>query len=196
MFEPAFDMEDELPKVAILASFLEDDSNPLFLPLHAFNPDVLVTNKLDLLFVHGASIEEREHLTAICDQHCCVTAFIDNPSNDVLVIEQVMRNLKGKLDSAEMPNNIDIADIREIANSADYLLAFNSKLALTAFLSSDTLGSLVGAVYLAHGGESLKEYKMMNSTLSHSLTDYAYFTSSFLYEGQGECTALVAVKCQ
>lgn len=98
-----------------------------------------------------------------------------------------------KLFSNEVPHNIDIADIRKLNQSSDYLLAFNNKYSALEFMETQRLGTLSGGVYLAHCNTSLDEYEAVNKELNRYMSGYGFLCSSFHSSGHSECTILLGI---
>ncbi|PKF49354.1 hypothetical protein AT251_19455 [Enterovibrio nigricans] len=106
----------------------------------------------------------------------------------------MVRSIKGKLDSNEIPNNIDVADVRTLLNNSHHLFAFDNKAALVDFVWGNQIGDATGVIYLAHGDIDLEDHGKANKEISDVLPPYAFFTSSIFFAGKRACSALVGVK--
>ncbi|MGI2174569.1 hypothetical protein [Shewanella ulleungensis] len=186
--------EPDLLRVGISAPVKELDEVDIFIQLHLLSKASIVEARLDLLLVCGASVQQREFLLETTGSIGCIVVFIDNPFNDTSAILNVMLNVKGKLDSNQMPNNIDIADIKNLADQADYLLAFDSFAALQDFFDSAILDRFVGAIHLSHDNTDLETYEKQNQSIGKFLSSYAYFTSSVYLNGKAQCTVLLGMQ--
>ncbi|WP_182020300.1 hypothetical protein [Vibrio diabolicus] len=193
MFEPiAVDM-DEL-QLAVSLPDLDSVSNAVFVPLEGIVDSPILDSSLDALFVSGLFPEQSRELAAVCEAKRLELVVFENPSNDKAAIKDVVLNITDKLFSDEMPNNIDIADIRNLNQSSDYLFAFNSKCSALDFMETQGLGVVIGGVYLAHGNTDLDEYKAVNKELSHYISEYGFLCSSIHSPGYSECTILFGIK--
>ena len=193
MFEPA----QELAQVKVglttatklaNAHFVEAD---FYLPIDNLPKNAILEANFDLLLVSGASPTKTLSIQEVCNTYGCAVAFFDNISDEYDPIWNVMTNLKAKLDSREMPNNLDVADVRQLAVTSEMLLAFNSHI---SYLQRSAIGSVVGCIYLAHGNITIDDYTQVNREIASMLAPSASFISSLLVEGVGECTAIIAIK--
>ncbi|TOB46381.1 hypothetical protein CGK04_24500, partial [Vibrio parahaemolyticus] len=64
--------------------------------------------------VSGLSPNRKRYLSAVCKELGTLFIAFDNPSNDMLAINDAVSNLIGKLVTNELPNNIDLADIKNL----------------------------------------------------------------------------------
>lgn len=193
MFEPIEIDMDEL-QLAISLPALDFVPNGTFIPLEDILSSSLQDSNFDALFVSGLLPEQSEKLVQECADKGLELVNFENPSNDLAAIHDVVLNLAGKLFSDEMPNNIDIADIRNFNQSSDFLFAFNRKSSALDFMKVQDLGVIVGGVYLAHGGTELDEYEAVNKELTNQISEYGFLCSSFYGLGRSECTILLGVK--
>ena len=193
MFEPIEIDMDEL-QLAISLPELASVPNGTFIPLEDILGSTLQDSNFDALFVSGLFPEQSRKLVQMCAGKGFELVNFENPANDLTAIHDVVLNLSGKLFSDEMPNNIDIADIRNLNQSSDCLYAFNRKSSALDFIAAQELGAIVGGVYLAHGGTELDEYETVNKELTNHISEYGYLCSSFYGLGRSECTILLGVK--
>lgn len=193
MFEPSFD-DDDRANVIISVPETLSEGGEQSIPLEQLSANRIAEIAFDLLLVGAAKPDQAPRILEACCLHQRDVALVGNPANDASVVCNVIRNIKGKLDSNALPNNIDVADIREFVRCSDDLFAFNNHLALFDFLATAQLGDHVAALYLAHRNTDVDSYARITKEIATHLTDSAYFTSSFYYEGLGECTALIGVR--
>ncbi|MDN3699260.1 hypothetical protein QWY97_18240 [Vibrio cortegadensis] len=193
MFEPIEIDMDEL-QLAISLPDLDSVPNGTFIPLEDILGSSLQVSNFDALFVSGLCPEQSEKLVQVCAGKGLELVNFENPSNDLAAIHDVVQNLTGKLFSDEMPNNIDIADIRNLNQSSDFLFAFNRKSSALDFMAAQEFGVIVGGVYLAHAGTELDEYEAVNKELTNHISEYGFLCSSFYGLGRSECTILLGVK--
>ncbi|MEZ9701954.1 hypothetical protein AB4455_24195 [Vibrio sp. 10N.261.46.E12] len=193
MFEPIEIDMDEL-QLAISLPELDSVPNGVFIPLEDILDFSSQDSNFDALFVSGLYPEQSKTLIQACAGKALELVNFENPSNDLAAIHDVVLNLVGKLFSDEMPNNIDIADIRNLNQSSDFLFAFNRKSSALDFMAAQALGVIVGGVYLAHGGTELDEYEAVNKELTNHISEYGFLCSSFYGLGRSECTILLGVK--
>ncbi len=133
-------------------------------------------------------------ITTACGAVGCIVAFVGNPSNDDAVALNVIENVKGKLDAHEMPNNIGIADIRLLADEADYLLAFDDEASLFQFLETTPAEQHSGGIYLASGRVTLEAFADMNERIDALISPHAYLVSSFYSAATSECSVVLGVR--
>lgn len=193
MFAPRGLDIDEL-QLAISLPELDSVSNGVLIPLNRLVDSPLLDPSLDALFVSGLFPEQSRNLIATCESKGLELVVFENPSNDLTAIKDVVLNITDKLYSNEMPNNIDLADIRNLNRSSDYLFAFNSKRAALNFMDAQEFGVVIGSLYLAHGGTELDEYEAVNKELSHYISRHGFLCSSLHSSGSSECTILLGIK--
>lgn len=193
MFEPAQTDADVL-KIAVSLPDRETVSNGDFIPLESLATSLFEDARFDAVFVSGLSPEQSQLLSQTCADLGVELIVFDNPSNRVTVIEDVVINITDKLFSDEMPNNIDLIDIRYINQCSDHLFSFNNKVSALHFLEEQDLGSVIGGVYLAHGDTELTEFEVTNNELLNYFSDSGFLCSSFHYFGRSECTILLGIK--
>ena len=197
-----FELAEELEQVKIgitaatkiaKAHFVEAD---FYLAIDSLSESAISKARLDLLLVSGASPAKKLSIKQVCDEHDCTAAFFDNISNEHEhePIWNVKTNLKAKLYSQEMPNNLDIADVRLLTDASEVLLAFNCHKTLFSYLQRSAIETVVGCIYLAHGNITVDDYTQVNRKIANMLAPSASFISSILFDGVGECTAIVAIK--
>ena len=196
MFEPAVEMEKVKVGIAAAAKYSESYFAKLthYMPLNILTEEALQAKQLDLLLVHGASAAQTRLIDKACATQNCAVATIDSSGSDSQASCNVMLNLKAKLDSDEMPNNLDVVDVRHLAACSSQLLAFDNHQELFNYLQSAADANLKGCIYLAHGDISLDIYTELNNRISSLLPSSALFISSLLFAGRAECTAIVAVQ--
>lgn len=154
----------------------------------------LLDSSFDTLFISGLLSEDRQALSELCDKIGTDFVVVENPSNDSAAIHDVIMNIVGKLYADEMPNNIDVVDIRNLNECSDILFAFHTKSSALDFLNAQELGDLVGGVYLGHGKIELSEYEATNKALLNHFSDNGYLCSSLYGLGHSECTILLGIK--
>ncbi len=193
MFVPLIDDTDEL-KLGISAPDYDLQEVEYFVPLAELSDALIEERSFDLLFVSGATAIQIQSVIEMCEKVGTVVVLIENPSNDTQAIRDVISNLSGKLLSDEMPNNLDVADVRNINRDSDLLLAFNSKQTAIDFLESGRLGQALCGIYLAHGGADLSEYESTSNQLLSYISEYGYLCSSFYSRGRSEVTILLGIR--
>lgn len=193
MFEPVESVADEL-QVGICIPNLASLENGYSIATDKLTESTLSHIRLDALFVSGLSLKQHSDLSKICLLHHVELVVFDNPKKDSTAIRDVVINLTNKLASKEMPNNLDLADIRSLNQSSDCLFAFNSKESAIDFIKYQQLGAVVGGIYLAHGDVGLGEYESTNNALLHYFSEKAILCSSFLSVGVSDCTILLGIK--
>ncbi|MDH5979516.1 hypothetical protein BCU26_011535 [Vibrio splendidus] len=193
MFEP---IESEIDELQLAISLPELDSvvNGTLLPFEALTASSLSDSIFDALFVSGTFAEQSKELSQVCVDKRIELVVLENPTNDLTVIHDVVINLVDKLFSDEMPNNIDLADLRLLNQYSDHLLAFNHKCAAINYMSTQKLGVVMGGVYLAHGQTDLDEYENTNQDLIHHIPETGFLCSSYHSLGRSECTILIGIK--
>lgn len=195
MFEPFEPFEEEPVKIIISANQKVDlQSNACFVPLSDLSESRVHAEKADLLLVHGAQPQVSESIKAWGDSVGCVVASLDNALTDGALALRVMSNIKGKLDAHEMPANIDIADIRNLAEDSNKLLGFDSFDHLYAFLDSVNTDDIRGILFLLHGHVTERLYRETGTKIREYMPDNAILYLSAFSKGQGNCTALVGIK--
>ncbi|MBD0786280.1 hypothetical protein HUO09_07975 [Vibrio sp. Y2-5] len=193
MFEPTESVADEL-HIAISLPNTVALENGYSIATNDLTESILSDIPFDALFVSGLSPKQSSELSKICLLHHVEFVVFDNPNNDSTAIRDVVINLTNKLLSKEMPNNLDLADIRNLNQSSDYLFAFNSEDAAFNFMRYQQLGVVVGGIYLAHGDVGLGEYESTNNALLRYFSEKAILCSSFLSVGLSDCTILLGIK--
>ncbi|UUM32327.1 hypothetical protein [Vibrio japonicus] len=193
MFEPLIDNNDEL-KLGISAPEPDFQALDYFVPLVELSDALIVERSFDILFVSGASEKQTQSIAESCEKVGTVVVFIENPSNDRQAIGDVINNLSGKLLSKEMPNNLDVADVRNIDRDSDVLFAFNRKQTALDFLESAGFGEVVSGIYLSHNGADLSEYESTSKQLLSHISDGGYLCSSFYSSGRSEVTILLGIR--
>ena len=198
MFEEVTD-SDEL-QLAIALPDLESLPFGQFIPFDRVAEPSVLKPGLDALFVGSLSdhltVDKRSQLSQTCEDNGIELVQFENPSNDLAVICDVIVNLAGKLFSDEMPRNISIADIRNINLYSDCLFAFNNVRSALSFLETQSLGSVVGGVFLAHGEVTLSEYEAAGDKLLRHFAEEGFLCSSIYASGSSECTVLLGMQYQ
>lgn len=192
MFEPEFDLF-EIDELKIAVSLPNIDSITLgeLVPFSEITTSGALNTSLDALFVSGLEFEQLEHLSKRCEQSKIELTFFENPTSDALAIQNVVLNLVDKLYSNQMPNNIDVADIRNLNNSSDFLFAFDSKYKALDFLQSQNVGTVIGGVYLA---QDMDEYEKTGSELGSYVSEYGYLCVSLHTQRRSESTIMLGIK--
>ncbi|WP_394205213.1 hypothetical protein [Shewanella waksmanii] len=147
----------------------------------------------DLILVESATKQYTAPLIQMQQQSSCSILFINNPSNDRHAITQVCANISAKLYSDEMPNNLDVADMRLFDSINHHLFAFNSLSDAIDFLQSNPSVTVTAALYLAHNVANLAHYQQAMADLAANLNDNCSFFTSMLDTGQGQCSILVCL---
>ncbi|MDD1780212.1 hypothetical protein LRP49_03265 [Enterovibrio sp. ZSDZ35] len=192
MFEPI--LEDDDIRIGVSAPSMIGEDIDLFIPFDALSASSISEKKLDLLFLCGVTPEQAKPVINATDLGNCVIAYVESTTHNIDAIWHAVRSIKGKLDSKEMPNNIDVTDIRTLLNNSHHLFAFDNKAALVDFVWGNQIGDATGVIYLAHGDIDLEDYGKVNKEISDVLPPYAVFTSSIFFAGNDACSALVGVK--
>lgn len=193
MFEPA-ETDADVLKIAVSLPRREAVSNGDFIPLEKLEVSLSEDARFDAVFVSGLSPEQSQSLAQRCADLDVDLIVFESPSNHVTAIEDVVINMTDKLFSDEMPDNIDLIDIRYINQCSDSLFAFNNKASALYFLEEQDLGSVIGGVYLAHGNTELTEFETTNNELLNRFSDSGFLCSSFHYFGRSECSILLGIK--
>ncbi|UXI03896.1 hypothetical protein [Photobacterium sp. TY1-4] len=193
MFEPLIADRDEL-KLGISAPEAGSVDQEYFIPLSQLSKALILDSSFDLLLVSGASPQQAQIVTASCEKSATVVAFVESPSADMTAIWDVMVNLSGKLFSNEMPDNIDVADVRNLVQDSDVLFAFNCKNTAIDYLADQDSGEVVGGIYLAHRHTDLAEYESTNQQLLRYISAYGYLSSSVYRRGRADSTILLGIR--
>ena len=193
MFEP---LEPQEEQVIVGLSALNKSTQldcDYFIPFNQLSEDVIADLQLDLLLVSGASALQTALVKFWCEEIGCVAACVESLEHDEKVVEQVIANVKTKLDGSEFPNNIDVADIRYLTDDDHQLMAFDSEEKLIAFLSDEDCPCVTGLLCLVQGEFDLESYQTCSNKLSACLSDNVTFFYSYCSQGMGECSALISV---
>ncbi|KXF80769.1 hypothetical protein [Enterovibrio coralii] len=192
MFEPI--TEDEEARIGLAGAFIETHNDSLFISgTHLCDAEIESKN-LDLLLVNGTEVPNAKQLCEGLRVGRCIVACIESLDGNADTVRHVISSMKGKLDSKEMPNNVDIADIRTLMDNADNLYAFDDQARLIDFLTFNAIGDATSILYLAHGDVDLEDYGATNKAISNALPPYAYFQSSVFFKGKQQCSAIVGVR--
>ena len=193
-----FEVERDVVRIGIAATTNKAQEMDFFIPLESLSTSascgIISDSRLDLLLVSGATPQQIDMITTACGAVGCIVAFVGNPSNDDAVVWNVIENVKGKLDSYEMPNNIGIADIRLLADEADYLLAFDDEASLFQFLETTPAEQHSGGIYLASGRVTFEAFTGMNERIDDLISPCAYLVSSFYSAATSECSVIIGVR--
>lgn len=197
-----FELIEEVDEVQLAISLpgLESVSSGKFIPFDRLVGDALQESYFDALFTGGFSKdygeEKSRELLRICAEKRIELVVFENPANDLAVIQDVVLNIADKLFSNEHPNNLGIADIRNLNLYSDHLYAFNSKQSALDFLQTLGLVNVVGGVFLAHENTSLSEYEATGNELLRYFNEEGFLCSSIHSSGRGECTILLGIEKQ
>ena len=198
MFEEVTDC-DEL-QLAIALPELESVPYGQLISLDSIIESLALKSGFDAIFVGGLNdhltVDKRRQLSQACDDNGIELVQFENPSNDLTVIGDVVLNLAGKLFSDEIPRNVSIADIRNINLYSDCLFAFNSMRSALDFLEAQSLGSVVGGVFVAHDDATLSEYEAAGDKLLSHFAEEGFLCSSIYASGSSECSILLGVEYQ
>ncbi|USD39497.1 hypothetical protein [Ferrimonas sp. SCSIO 43195] len=200
MFEPMAELEPVQVGLAFADSIESHRSGAILpvqlsaTPLAQLSATSIAASGLDLLLVGGASSQQIETITEACDSCGCIVAFIDGHGGDKQVAWNAMVNIKAKLEAHEMPANLGVTDVRELASLADALLAFDSEQSLLEFLHATATERHCGVIYLASGSVGLARYSEMNQAIAAVLSPSAYFVSSVYSANSHDCIALVGIR--
>ncbi|OLQ86305.1 hypothetical protein BIY22_11695 [Vibrio panuliri] len=194
MFEPLEDIEEPI-KIGISApqksTLLDVD---YFIPFSELSDEVLSTLKLDLLFVVGASPLQTALVKHWSQDLGCIAACVETIDKQASCAESVIANIKQKFETGEFPNNVDVADIRYLADDDNQLLAFNNKEKLAQFLSDESCPYVDSVFYLMHGDFTAERFGEEHKQVAQYISENATIFYSYLAGGLGDCTALVAVR--
>ena len=193
MFEP-IEMELDELNIAIYAPNNQFSTDVNLLSESELTEPVLNSKKLDALFVSSNDLNQSKHLIELCQISDTLLLVFDNPSNDMSAVSRVIENLIAKLQSHEMPNNLDVVDLRSLSESSDFLFAFDSHSSACDFLDVQNLGKVVGGVHLAHRVTELSQYENATNQLLDRFPDTAYLCASIYSDGIGESTTVVGIK--
>ncbi|MEJ2764834.1 hypothetical protein VV869_12830 [Photobacterium sp. MCCC 1A19761] len=193
MFEPLSADMGEL-KLGIAAPEAGSVDQKYFIPLSQLSEILILDSSFDLLLVSGASPQQAQVVAESCEKSGTVVAFVESPFHDTTAIWDVMANISGKLFSTEMPNNIDVADVRNLVQDSDVLFAFNRINAAIDYLENRASGEVVGGIYLAHRHTNLAEYESTNQQLLSYVSEYGYLSSSFYSGGRSDSTILLGIR--
>ena len=193
MFEPIEIELDEL-KIAAYVPINQFSEGVNYLSESELSEPKLRRKKLDALLVSSNVLDQTKQLITSCQHSDTLLLVFDNPSNDMSAVSRVIENLMAKLLSHEMPNNLDIADLRNLSESSDFLFAFDNHSAACDFLDAQNLGKVVGGVHLAHKVTELSHYENATNQLLDRFPDTAYLCASIYSDGVGESTTVIGIK--
>lgn len=193
MFQP-IEMELDEPKIAAYAPSNEFSEGVNHLSESELTEPELNRKKLDALLVSSNSLNQTKQLINLCQHSDTLLLVFDNPSNNMSAVSRVIDNLMAKLLSHEMPNNLDIVDLRNLSDSSDFLFAFDNHSAACDFLDAQSLGKVVGGVHLAHKVTELSQYEDATNQLLDRFPDTAYLCASIYSDGVGESTTVIGIK--
>ncbi len=173
MFEP-IDIEEQSISIDIIDSPLDTFSD---------SPDLIL------------SFGNVQHYKALTERYN--VAVIDDKRSAKSVATDVMTNLKHKLLAREMPANLDIADVRSLANDCEYIQAFSDLDALCDELAKIEAPKIAATVILVlHGKMTEQEYAEKSQRVGALLSEYALYFVSYQFEPKVDCeiTALIGVR--
>lgn len=147
----------------------------------------------DLLIVTGANMTQAQEILMRCRINHCPVLFIANPSNDDHIARTVASNIKAKLVSKTMPDNLDVADLRLFSDPSAHLFAFSSLDSAVDFLRANSTANISAALLLAHGQIDVNQYQQANEQIAAELPSHCSFYSSVHAAGEGECSVLFCV---
>lgn len=188
------DVEQEVLQLAIALPSLESVTHGKLIPIDILNEALRLEENLDALFVSDLPTEQFQEISRFCHEKAIELVVFDHPLKDQAVIKDVVLNLADKFYSDEMPANVGIADIRNLNQSSDTLLAFNSMPSALEFMTTSNSGVITGGVLLVHGDNGLGAYKNMCEELLKHFSEESFLCSSLLSTGRSECTILLGVK--
>lgn len=195
MFEPIEIELDEL-KIAAYTPTHNCSDGINHLSESDLSEAVLSRKKLDALLVSSSGINQSQQMIGLCQLSDTLLLVFDNPSNDMSAVYRVIDNLIGKLQSHEMPNNLDIVDLRNLSEGSDFLFAFDNHSAVCDFLDAQNLGKVVGGVHLAHKVTELSQYENATDQLLDRFPNTAYLCSSIYSDGIGDSTTVIGIKSE
>ena len=193
MFEP-IEMELDEPQIAAYAPSNEFSEGVNHLSESELSESILRSKKLDALLVSSNSLNQTKQLNTLCQHSDTLLLVFDSPSNDMSAVARVIENLMAKLLSHEMPNNLDVVDLRNLLESSDFLFAFDNHSAACDFLDAQNLGKVIGGVHLAHKVIELSQYENATNLLLDRFPDTAYLCASIYSDGVGESTTVIGIK--
>lgn len=188
-----FEDEFDQVRIGVSASNSIECLDGHFFSFAQLTGDMIRSERLDLLFVLGASPLQTALVKSWCDETCCVAACVEGGSIENNSAEIVAVNIKRKLEGNEFPNNVDVSDVRRLADDDNQLIAFTDKTGLVEFLNGPAHESIRGILYLMHGEFCVDRFRDESQALKDGLSGNATLYYSYLSGGEGECTALVAV---
>ncbi|WMN57870.1 hypothetical protein NI390_16400 [Vibrio fluvialis] len=191
MFEPPSPIEE----VQIAVSFPGLDSIDLgtFIPPDSLSIKQLASSSFDALIVSGLSVDKEQEIASYCEKIGTLFIIFGSPSNDKQAIKDAISNITGKLYSHEMPNNFDLADLRNLKRHSEQIYAFNDSRKTLDFLALENTGEVTGAIYLSHGRAIKNDCKdICNELLTHILRNGTLCFSSYA-PAYTECTILVGI---
>ncbi|MEF1230250.1 hypothetical protein QTO02_22680, partial [Vibrio fortis] len=115
MFEPV-EIELDALKIAAYAPINQFSESVNYLSESELSEPKLRSVKLDALLVSSNVLNQTKQLITLCRQSDTLLLVFDNPSNDMSAVSRVIENLMAKLLSHEMPNNLDIVDLRNLSD--------------------------------------------------------------------------------
>ncbi|WP_194437823.1 hypothetical protein [Vibrio fluminensis] len=194
MFKSKDELKDQV-KIGVAA----DDSNHIlgiehYLPFSQLTDELMQQLGLDLLFVIGASPLQTALVKYWGSEQGCIVACLETLNRDVEIAERVIINIKSKLEGVELPHNINVGDIRHLAQDDNQLLVFNQIKHLKDFLDDPDCPYVESLLYLMHGEFSVERFEIEQEAFSQCLSQETLTFYSHLTNGLGECTALVSVK--
>lgn len=182
-------------KIIISANQSADlQSTSDFVPLSELSESRVHAEKADLALVYGAGTLVGKEIKTWCDDIGCVVALLDNELTETALAMRVMSNIKGKLDAHEMPDNIDIADIRNLAEDSSKLIGFDNPEYLYSFLETSATDEIAGIVFLLHGAVTEHMFQETAEKIREYMPDNSILYFSAFSKGQGKCSALVGIK--
>jgi hypothetical protein len=191
MFEPSIPTEEV--RIAVSLPIINSIDYGTFISLDALSKEQLTNSTFDALMVSGLSPNRKRYLSAVCKELGTLFIAFDNPSNDMLAINNAVSNLIGKLVTNEVPNNIDLADIKNLMQCSELLYAFNDSRIALDFLATQKAGETTGAIYFSHGRTDMKKCEeICNELLSH-ISQHGNLCFSVFEPGDSECTILLGI---
>ncbi|WP_017220427.1 hypothetical protein [Moritella dasanensis] len=189
-----FELIDEEPVNIVIATVEKNELMPSIFAFSDLSESQLRSEKVDFLMVYGATEIVNDRLKVPCDNTGCVLAVIDSELTNTDLATQVMTNIKGKLDGHEMPNNLDICDIRQLAEDAHKLVGFDCLDKLHQFLQRAESRTVIGVVLLLHGRVDEAIFSDAGQRIQKHISDFSVLYLSVFSKGIGRCSALVGIK--
>ncbi|TKB57503.1 hypothetical protein [Ferrimonas aestuarii] len=189
MFEPT-ELQRCQPKLALVTATAVRLSDGSSANWRAIESD----SCWDLILACGLSQRQHQKLAELTELQGVCVANIETPTADSQAAVNVAEHLLGKLSSRTMPNNLGVADIRNLIFQAAKLIAFDDMSEALAYLRSNTSTICVGGIYLADVSLSLSTYEQRCQQLISLMSDAGYLCSTFYPHHNRGCSLLLGFR--